>query len=214
MLLNQVQNQLEMIYGIGLNERAEEFLIDKKEALNLFTQGEKIPKELLLVRKPKEETVEVALFLDNNLLDNLNENDPFVSINENNLNDFCILIEGISHFVYFLWKSHNQHPITQLEMEMQAEIDKYLMLLFYSKTNDDNNLMAQVFDRLFENFTVFETLTREHTAQKLSASDLAMRYCHRIQNKWKNKSDFSELLDEVRQFYNFSQEEKIRHIAL
>lgn len=213
MLLNQVQNQLETIYGIGLAERAEEFLINKNEARDLMPQTE-IPKELFLARKPSNETVEVALFLDTNLLENLNRNDPFISINENNLNDFCVLIEGISHFVYFLWKSHNQHSITQLEMEIQAEIDKYLMLLFYSQTNDKSNTMTQVFDKLFANFTLIEMFAYGHRAQPNTALDLAMRYCHRLQNKWRNKNDFSEIINEIRRFYNFSHEEKIRHIIL
>ena len=214
MLLDQVQNQLEFIYGIGVPERAEKFLIGKTEALELLQNDEKIPKELLLVRQPADETVEVALFLDTKLLHNLNENDPFVSLNENNLNDFCILIEGISHFVYFLWKAHNQHQITQLELELQAEIDKYLMLLFYSKTNDEESLLTHVFDALFEQFSLLESLSAENRERYMTASNLAMRYCHRLQNQWKKNHNMPGILNEVRRFYHFTQEEKIRHITL
>ena len=82
MLLEQVQSQLESIYDIGLKERAEDFLIEKKEALSILDVKEetKIPKELLLVRQPVDETVEVALFLDPKLFRNLSAHNLFENI--------------------------------------------------------------------------------------------------------------------------------------
>ncbi len=214
MLIEQVQNQLEYLYGIGLPERAQNYLINKDEALKFLEVPQKIPKELFLVRQQEQDTVEVALFLDGKLLKNLDKHNPFVSLNEKNLSDFCILIEGVSHFVYFLWKAYKHHAITQLEMELQAEIDKFLMLLFYLRGGDTETAIShQLFEALFEDFRLFESLTAEKQERYLTASTLAMRYCHRLQKRFANAKDFQSLLNEIRQFYNFSQEQKIIHIT-
>jgi hypothetical protein len=43
------------------------------------------------------------------------------------LDGVCAAIEGVSHFVYFTrWAEHR--PMSRLELELQAEIDKFLVL--------------------------------------------------------------------------------------
>ncbi len=212
MLLEQVQNQLEIMYGIGLAERAEDYLIDKKEALKFLKTSTKIPKELFLVRQPEDDKVEIALFLDHKLIKNLDNNNPFVSLNEKNLSDFCILIEGVSHFVYFLWKAYHKHHITQLEMELQAEIDKFLMLSFYLRAGQDPLQGSQLFEALFEDFKLFENLDPENKERYETASSLAMRYCHKLQSKLRDINQTEKILSEIREFYNFTQEQKIQFI--
>lgn len=214
MLLEQVQNQLEVLYGIGLSERAQDYLINRKEVLKYLEPhaGKKIPKELLLVRQNGGDTVHIALFLDVKLLANLSRHNPFESLNNKNLSDFCVLIEGVSHFVYFLWKAYRQQPITQLEMELQAEVDKFLMLFFYLKTSEERGISPAVFEALFEDFRLFEELSDENRERYLTASQLAMRYCHSLQSRYQENNELTSLLSEIRQFYNFSQEQKIKHI--
>lgn len=213
-LINKVQNQLEKIYGIKLDQRACEYLINQEEARNYLkvpTQH-KIPKELFFVRKPEEDTVEIALFLDVNLIKNLQENDPYQALNHKNLSDFCILIEGISHFVYFLWKAGQNKSITQLEMELQAEIDKFIMLFFYLQSDHTPQAVWQLFESLFENFKLFENLSKESKERYVTASHLASRFCYNFKKHHEATKKIDSLVDELRQFYNFSQQEKIQYI--
>src|SRR3990167_7606029 len=219
MMIERIQGQLERLYGISLSQRAEEYLVNRQEALRVLTlpPNSKIHKELFLVRQnggdtQSGDTLEIAIFLDNKLLHNLEKNNPFFSLNEKNLSDFCILIEGVSHFVYYLWKAHQGHPSTQLEMELQAEIDKFLMLLFYLRADGDPTFPQKLFDALFGDFTLFENLSAEKKARYLTASKLAMKYCHRLQEQYPRRREFQDLIEEIRQFYNYSQEQKISHI--
>jgi len=215
MLLDHIQNQLTDLYHIDLSQRAQDYLIDRREALNLLESPShsKIPKELLLVRQQNDETVEIALFLDQGLLKNLEQFDPQVSLSEENLSDFCIAVEGISHFVYFLWKANQGHKITQLEMELQAEIDKFLILYFAmgsSRTISSN--VDKLFSALFEDFHLFDNMSGESEERYMTASHLAMRYCHRLHERFLRKSETDKALNEARQFYNLSQSEKIHLI--
>lgn len=215
-LADKVQHQLESLYGIGLPQRVENYLIGRKEAEGYLSGNYgKMPKELFLVRKSEESSVEVALFLDIKLLSNLQKNNPFDSLNDKNFSDFCILIEGVSHFVYFLWKAHHDVPITQLEMELQAEIDKFLMLFFYLRSDNAPEFPQQLLEKLFEDFKLIEKLSAESEGRYLTASSLASRYCYNLQKKFRSLNDtrqVKDMLEEIRQFYNLSQEDKIKHI--
>ena len=53
---------------------------------------------------------------------------PSVS-EESDLDSVCQLIEGVSHFVYVADRARRNLPATQLELELQAEIDKYVLLV-------------------------------------------------------------------------------------
>jgi hypothetical protein len=216
-LVEKIQTQLECIYGIGLRERAHDFLINLGDVRNYVTVDPaiKLPKELFLVRKPEDDTVEVALYLADDLMSNLSQHDPFESITPENLNDFCIMIEGVSHFVYYLWKAQQNLPITQLELELQAEVDKFMMLYFYLRSDEDPQVGDVLFDSLFEDFRLFDELSEEQKKRYLTASHLASRYCFQIKTRCqKNPQDLQNIVSEIRQFYAFPQEEKIRSIIV
>jgi len=217
MIIERIQSQLESIYGLELPERAYDFLINLGDVQNYMPVQaiDKMPKELLLVRKPEDDTVEVALYLADDLIRNLSQNDPFEMITNDNLNDFCIMIEGVSHFVYYLWKAQRNLPITQLELELQAEIDKFLMLYFFLRSDLNPQVSDTLFDALFEDFKLFENLSEEAKARYLTATQLASRYCYNLKNRMQKSScDMKAIVAEVRQFYSFAQEDKIRQIII
>ncbi len=51
---------------------------------------------------------------------------PLVRLNESNVADYWTALEGVSHFHYFAWNAGHDKPVTLLELELQAEIDKYV----------------------------------------------------------------------------------------
>lgn len=212
MLLEKVQTHLESLYGIGLGHRVEDYLIGHEEVTKYVKAQNKLPKELFLVRKAKEDTVEIALFLDRKLLTNLNCNDPFISLNDNNLSDFCIAIEGVSHFVYYLWKAQQNMNLTQLEMELQAEIDKFLMLSFFLQVDGKFVFSNQLLEVLFDNFELIESMTPEAQGRYITASNLASRFCYNLKNKFRDATQITELVNEIRLFYSLTQEQKISYI--
>jgi len=144
---------------------------------------------------------------------NLKKHNPFVSLNDSNLSDFCILIEGVSHFVYYLWKAYQERSITQLELELQAEIDKFLMLLFYLRSDQYPAFPQQLFEALFDDFKLVDALSKESQDRYLTASSLASKYCHRLQMKCTKQEHLKTVIEEIRNFYNFSQEQKINFIT-
>ena len=57
------------------------------------------PREQLLLREADGELA-MALFVDAAALANLEQNDPAARLDDENFTDFCLAVEGVSHFVY------------------------------------------------------------------------------------------------------------------
>ena len=54
--------------------------------------------------------------------------DACVDVDGASLDPLCQIIEGVSHFVYLADRASLGREATQLELELQAEVDKYVIL--------------------------------------------------------------------------------------
>ena len=68
----------------------------------------------------------MALFVDAAALANLERHDPAARLDDCNFTDFCLAVEGVSHFVYVALAAARERPVSQLELELQAEVDKFV----------------------------------------------------------------------------------------
>src|SRR6516164_7769408 len=119
----RVQKGLEQLYRVETHVDIGDYLIDgaTREAIGVH----RAPREQLLVAETDGE-LELALFLDQGVLANLEANDPHEHLDERNLEDFLLTVEGVSHFVYVVWRARRGRPVSALELELQAEVDKYV----------------------------------------------------------------------------------------
>ena len=126
-LLRDLQQQLALLYDLCVVQDVRDYLVTDAGLLHALTHGvsgRDVDEKLILVED--EEGMAVALYLDAALLERLEEADPRRSLGGHNLADFWTVLEGISHFNYFAWNAALDKQVTLLELEMQAEVDKYL----------------------------------------------------------------------------------------
>lgn len=211
--MQTVQSRLEQIYGISVGESAADYLIEKNAVSELLKNAEvhNLPRELFLVNpNPVEDTLEIALYLNEALTANLANHSPLENLGSHNINDFCTLIEGVSHFVYYLHKMGLEHNVSQLELELQAEIDKFVLLGIFTESNGLSR--QELMGLLFEDYYLHQHLTDEQVNRYESATGLAKQFCYKL-SKNISRHDMTPLLAELRQFYSLPQDEKIRLIV-
>ena len=121
----------------------------------------------------------------------------------------CQYIEGVSHFVYVADRARRGLPATQLELELQAEVDKYVLLALVEPRFDANAARA-VHARLYEDVRFSHPEGTEAGDRYRLANDLAARMVRRLEIFYAEKGRIDALRDALRRFYRMGQAEKIQ----
>lgn len=210
MVLSALQEHLESLYEINVGHRVTDFLITDAAVAQHLARGS-AGRERLFVRE-NPDALDVALYLEPSVLARLSERDPFVSLDGDNLNDFLVALEGVSHFLCLSWNARHDRQITQLELELQAEIDKYVTaaaLLAAQRPNHDDGALHEV---LFANPSYDAALDRALLERYKDANQFAAKYCYRLAQRFPSLRREPDLVAELRRFYRLARGEKLRRI--
>jgi len=167
--------------------------------------------EKLLVVQDGED-VEIALYLDSNLVERLREDDPTRHLHDGNIADFCTALEGVSHFLYLTWNAGYERGVSLLELEMQAEVDKYVSTAMLFGDQREGRIPEALYRWLFEDSVFDESLDEESRNRYRDASYYASKFCSRIEAQFFRERRHGSLMNELRRFYRLTQGDKIRRI--
>lgn len=119
------------------------------------------------------------------------------------LDGICQVIEGVSHFVYVAERTRHHCSMTQLELEMQAEVDKWVVLA--------HSIGAErLREKLFENVCFAHDEKSEAGQRYRVASACAHRFVLGLERKL---GRIEELRGALRRFFWSGQEDKLRLAA-
>ncbi len=155
--------------------------------------------------------IELALFVDPVALANLAANDPGRRLGDHNFGDFLLAIEGVSHFVYMICCARVERRVSQLELELQAEVDKYVTCLLVREPARD--VSAALRARLFGDCEYHDDLDHEERDRYRAANDNAQRYAAYLEAAFVAPRRIPEMLHELRGFYRAGLAAKLAHIA-
>lgn len=208
-MLQALQHQLGKLYEIDIACDIRDFLVTDPAVARLIRGRENIGKEQLFISQ-ENDVAYITLYLDRSILTTLEKDNPQILLNSGNLNPFCIALEGISHFLYLTWRIGHQRPVTQLELELQAEIDKYIFtsLLFLQQYNDAINSH----ELLFERVSFHPDLTSVENSRYLTANRYAAKYCNSLKSGLHPEGVAPSLANELRRFYRLPLSDKLRRI--
>jgi hypothetical protein len=129
------------------------------------------------------------------------------------LDPLCQIIEGVSHFVYLADRASLEREATQLELELQAEVDKYVVLasaLAQGRPQFDERTSRRLRERLYDQVSfVHEAGTVEGERYRM-ANGCARRFTRRLERDYVARGRFGELQGELRRFFHMGQGEKLR----
>jgi hypothetical protein len=203
-----MQHCLTELYALELEHQVNDFLItDRWLATVLGGQQRPVDEELLIQEGDGEAAV--SLYLAEELVARLEANDPVETLSSDNLADFWTAFEGVSHFVYFAYKTSQDRSVTRLEMELQAEVDKFITTALLLR-QQDGRLPDGLHRWLFDLPRLADDLDAEQAERYERANHYAARYCRRIWPQLVN--DSQGLTRELRRFYRLPRENKIGHI--
>lgn len=115
------------------------------------------------------------------------------------------LVEGVSHFVYIAERARTNLPATRLELELQAEVDKFVLLAL-GKPALNRRRARSLHGALYERVRFLHAADTEAGQRYRLANGLAARFVARLFDRHGRRG--LELA--LRRFYRSGQAEKIR----
>ena len=206
--LSQLQGLLQSIHGVHAAP-VQEFLVDRSVRERLAPGSS--PHEVLLLRENGHE-LHVALFLDDAVLAQLGRGagEPWT---HERLSGFCAAAEGVSHYLYVAHRARQGGQVSQLELEAQAELDKYLAVLLQLWATGRRTASARLRQRLFERSVLRPGLPYVERERYKLASALAAACARALEARYVLSGKLDALLREVRRLYRMSGGEKFSALA-
>jgi hypothetical protein len=206
-LLVDVQRSLEALYALPAEAPVTDFVIPEGEAQGLPGGGSRT-----LVAQDGD-CVSVGVVFADGLGHSLRVADPRVRLCVQNLGDFSALTEEVSHFLYVLYCARASRSTTELELELQGEIDKYLTAAFFLSLQNEGAVSVRLRELMFQGFRLAAGLSSEQTERYRAANALAFRYCGYLERHFLRGSRLADLAREARRFYRLGRGQKLERIA-
>ena len=127
-----------------------------------------------------EDALSLALYIDAEVLERLGRRDPFALLDAENLGDYLTVAEGVSHFVYVAWNAGFDKPVTLLELELQAEVDKYVLCAWLLREQGAGRFPGELHRVLFERARIDPTAAAGRARLYHTASSYGGRFCRRV----------------------------------
>ena len=210
--LASMQSALAEIYDLAATPDVAQFLMTDRASVERF-EGTRDSEEQLLVAQ-EEDGIALALYIDAAVLERLARRDPFAALTADNLGDYLTVAEGVSHFVYVAWNAGFDKPVTLLELELQAEVDKYVLGAWLLREQGSGRFPRELHRALFERARIDPTAAAGRVRLYHAASSYAERFCRRVATSLARgtRGATRDLLAELRRFYRWGNARKVRHI--
>ena len=215
MILTQLQQLIGDIYDVSIAHDVYDFLVTDRKWLPAAVRS-RTTEEDLIVAQPAAagDAAAISLYLDPDLLERLQRENPLVRLHDGNVADYCKALEGVSHFLYLAWNAGHDRAVSILELEMQAEVDKYVASYWLLRRQLPGRFPAELRRILFERTRIDPRLAEGREDLYREASRYAEKFCRRLEQTLRGARGDSggEVLAELRRFYRLTNARKLAHI--
>ena len=160
-ILEKIQGVIERTYDLESGHRVSDFVVTCPKFAHYFglRPDAGARQEQVLVRGDSA-AVDLAVCLNEQVLERLRDQNPMASLHDGNLEAFWTALEGVSHFVYLVWNASRSRQVTQLELELQAEVDKFVTTALLVAAQQGGRVPTELHSWLFDLCRLDETLAR------------------------------------------------------
>ncbi len=224
-VIRQIEQALHQLYHFELRVPAEFFLIDVMPNEGFAIAGSKWGGQdwqgALLVyneeQSPDEEPeISLGIYLSEGVrthLETLEAKSPD-DWSHDEVAAFLTAAEEISHFHYFIHHSHGGRAVSLLEMEVQGELDKFL-LLYFVKWNalQAESVFNHIYIQLFETYSLPLWLNPDQRVRYQEASKLSQRFIRKHRAALLEQGKIPTVFHELRRFYRWGAIEKLSYLS-
>lgn len=211
MILRRLQQMLERLYDAPVGHDVEDYLLDDRAQLHSLAGTDcDCDEQVVLVEEGRE--VRVGVFVDGDVLRRLERRDPCTALADDNLQDYCTALEGVSHFHYLMWNLARGRSVSLLELELQADVDKYAGAVKLMTDQSRGSLPQALHARLFDKVGYLPSLSREGRERYESANRYAARFCRSLEDKFlrQRRCRPEAWVAELRRFFRNGHQDKMR----
>jgi hypothetical protein len=214
MLLTQMQGLLARLYDAPIEHDVYEFLVtDRTLAARIGGQAENAFTDEQVFVAECDDELKLAVYIDATVLERLQRCDPLAALDEANLPDYCTALEGVSHFQYLVWSAAHARNVSLLELEVQAEVDKYASAVYLFTRQNDGRFPHRLHRRLFERVRFATHLDEESGRRYREANRHAAAFCRVLEERFLRirHARPEAWLAALRCFYRCGHREKLRY---
>jgi hypothetical protein len=208
--LSQLQSLLQSVNGVEA-EPVGQFLVSASER-ERFCPGASPDEALLVSGELSLGELRVGLFLSDDVLGALSRDhrEPWTA---SRLQRFCQAAEGVSHFLYLNHRAQTERQVSLLELEAQAELDKYLAVLLQLWSAGRREASPELREALFGQWRPRAGLDVQERERYRLASVLAAATAKMLEVRYVLAGRLDALLREVRRLYRLGCGEKFSALA-
>ena len=216
-LIKELQKKIEKTYALdtGITNIEQYIIGDKgyeefyaKEEIRTVVNSHSGAKVLL---RNAGDTLKVSIYYPDALIRELEDNDPRLGIHDENIDLCASFVEELDHFLFIAQNYKSNRPFSLLELELQANVTKYLVLKYFIALQS-RSLKLSKFDREYirhhlfykRQFDVEDTTERKRYED---AGKFGMMYTEQI-----DRLSHEERLRDLRRFSRMTCPSKIKHI--
>ncbi len=202
-MLQTLQHWIESTYGLEPGDPVEDFLIDRRQLEAHLPPGDPYrgADEVVLIAGEAPE-IQLGLYLSRQLKLEGTE------LGKASAHQVMSGLEGVSHLLLLIHRLKQAEDLSQLELELQAEIDKFLFLNLVPAAGLRDSAKTHL-----QRQADLDGLSAERLETYETARRLAYRYCLSLERKYLAPRSYDGLYRELRHFYRLSHWKKLQTLG-
>lgn len=209
-VLSDLQAAIESLHAVETGLEVADYVVSGEQKRDIPGAVDGLPEQFFV--REVEDAVEMALYVDPAIVELLAVDPPAKRLHEGNLEAYCIALEGVSHFVLTSYRAARELQVSPLELEIQAEVDKFVTAwVLLTEQGQHEAVAARGLERrLFTGSEVRDEVHPHEVERYEVATKVAQRYCARLARRGAGPSRHHDLRREVRAFFRKGLAEKMR----
>ncbi len=210
-MIEELQSNLQALYEIETNHNVSSFVTSNGNLKAALLASNGSSKETVFFRE-EGGCLDIAVFIDEDVISQLNTSLTPENLLTKNVGNYCYALEGVSHFLYLIYNAGYDRSVNFLEMELQAEVDKFVMLKTMIDREGSDGKKHDAHSMVFDDMHFRSGLNPEEITRYKDANFFAAKFCRSLLRNYIGNRNPAGMERQLRRFYRLPLQEKIRLI--